>query len=100
MLRMGVVVTMRSPARSGLTLSPTCTLYVTISVSIYKYPGQETHHPHTKSPVPPVEAHGPVDEVEDKEHDGEHHQEHIIHLRPGEKYINIKLTHNHNLLYQ
>ena len=40
--------------------------------------------------VPGAEAHGPVDEVEDEEHDGEHHQEHVVHLRPGKMYINIK----------
>ena len=43
------------------------------------------HHPHSESPLPPVETHGPVDEVEHHEHDGEHHQEHIIHLGPVKK---------------
>ncbi len=27
-----------------------------------------------------AETHGPVDQVEHQEHDGEHHEEHIIHL--------------------
>jgi hypothetical protein len=27
-----------------------------------------------------AETHGPVDQVEHQEHDGEHHKEHIIHL--------------------
>ncbi len=27
-----------------------------------------------------AETHGPVDQVEHQEHDGEHHQEHIVHL--------------------
>ena len=29
-----------------------------------------------------AEAHRPVDEVEDQEHDGEHHEEHVVHLGP------------------
>ncbi len=27
-----------------------------------------------------AETHGPVDQVEYQEHDGEHHQEHVVHL--------------------
>ena len=29
-----------------------------------------------------AETERPVDEVEDQEHDGEHHEEHVVNLRP------------------
>jgi hypothetical protein len=31
--------------------------------------------------VPGAEAHGPVDQVEHQEHDGEHHKEHVVNLQ-------------------
>ena len=51
--------------------------------------GPRSVHAGRRAAVLPAEAHGPVDQVEHQEHDREHHEEHIVHLRPEEGSILI-----------
>ena len=57
-------------------------------VSVYVVP----HHPQTESPLAPVQAHRPVDQVKHHEHDREHNQEHVINLRPENIKIRQKIV--------